>query len=319
MPCIDISHQVSYTLGSLFPILAMVENPNPPAYERVALNDDADDSEAAPLADGAESVAPKPVSASLRALNRLLYSVGGWRGSFRGISCAFAYAVAVSIAGSFIGAFPFVPSFVGTLLAGLALVQLPAAWAHIVMTPSNPAPWYRRLPPLKRTFEATCFPTLAVWLASTLASEVPRGIAYLTHLPIWDPTDPNDIPTYHWSDSWKGSLMAITSLAIYVFAFVPAYVVLVRVQASLLPPEEDTIVAIDRSFGNTVEPAIVGGKGFVTMKDAIRTVSRESWIRIYLLQAKVFAVGVAVNILMLAVLIPEVILMSKAAVPDKDL
>lgn len=307
--------QVSYTLGSIFPILAIVENPNPPAYERVALNDDADDSEAAPLA-GADA-ATNPTSASLRALSRLLYSVGGWRGSFRGIWCAAAYGVAVSVAGSFIGAFPFVPSFVGTLLACLALVQLSAAWAHIVITPSNPAPFYRRLPPLKRTFEATCFPTLAVWLATTLTTEVPRGIAYLLHLPIWDPSRPNDIPTYHWSDSWKGSIMAITSLAIYVFAFIPAYVVLVRVQASLLPPEEDTIVAVDRSFGNTVEPAIVGGKGFVTMKDAMKTVSRESWIRIYLLQAKVFAVGVAVNILMLAILLPEVILMSKSVVPEK--
>lgn len=300
----------------------MVENSNPPAYERVSLNEDtesfAEDNAAAPPA-GEGATPPKPISASLRALQRLLYGVGGWRGNFRGIWCFIVYAISVSAVGGFFSAIPFVPSFVGTLVASLALVQLSTAWTHIVLTPSHAAPFYRRLPPLKKTFEATCFPVLTLWLATTLASTGPMFVAYLLGLPIWDAEHPNEVPTYHLSDSWKASVVALLALVIYAVAVIPAYVALVRVQASLLPPEEDTIVAVDRTFGNSVEPAIVGGKGFVTMKDAFRTVSRESWIRIYVLNVKVIAVSIAIHFLMFAILLPQVILMSKTTTGEGDL
>lgn len=294
-------------------MLSMVESPNPPAYDRVPLNADAaDDAEAAPTS--GEGDAPKPISASLRALNRLVYSVGGWRGSFRGFWCFVAYSVAMNAVAGFASVFPFVPTAVGTLLASLALVQLSATWAHVILTPSSPLRFFRRLPPLKKTFEATCFPTLLVWASMTVMTEVPRGVAYLIHLPIWDMTDPV-MPEYHWSDSWKGFIIGLVTLVIYVIAVVPATTVLIRVQASLLQPDEDTIVSVDRSFDGTVEPAVVGGKGFVTMKNAFKTVSRESWIRIFVLQAKVFAVGMLVDIVMLAVIIPQVILVSKSMKP----
>lgn len=49
----------------------------------------------------------------------------------------------------------------------------------------------------------------------------------------------------------------------------------------------------DRSFGGKVDPAIVGGKGFVTMRDALATFPVSSWIRLYKLYAKVIAVSFA--------------------------
>lgn len=291
----------------------MVENPNPPAYERVSLNEDpetlADDEAAA-------AAPPKPISASLRALERLVFSVGGWRSNFRGFWCSFAYGVSVAFISGIFMSLPFIPAFVGTLLATLALVQISTAWVHIVMTPPNPAPFYRRLPPFKKTFEATAAPVLALWLAATIGGAAPRLISNLVHLPTWTVGDPNEVPIYGWGDSWKGLVVGVVTLAIWALAIIPAHVVLVRVQASLLPPDEDSIIPFDRSFGSSVEPAVVGGKGFVTMKDAWSTVSRASWIRIYVLHAKVFAATAAATLLMLVIIIPEVMLMSKKGEPQ---
>lgn len=296
---------LSYTLGQLFPALAIIENTDPPAYEPLALNDDAADGNTPPRTD-----AGKPISSSLRALNRLLYSVGGWRSSFRGLGAYLAYAFAVSLVGGVFSAIPvlgWVP-FVGTLLASLALVQLSTAWVHIAISPPNAAPFWRRLPPFRKTFEATWLPTLAAWAAGTVAGAAPLLVASLVHLPLYDPQNPNDLPEYDGHAAWKILVVLLVTLVVWAALIVPAEVLLVRVQASLLPPDEDSIIPFDRTYDGTLEPAVVG-RGYVSARDALRTFPRASWVRIYILHAKIFAAVLLAYGLMIAVFIPQALLL----------
>jgi hypothetical protein len=304
---------VSYTLGNLFPVLAIVENIDPPAYEPVSLNEDSASHVDDGPADRASTVkrdgAPKPISSSLRSLNRLLFSVAGWRANFRGIWASIAFGFVLSIFTGIFSSIPFVPGFVGIILANLALVQLSAAWVHIVISPPNPAPFWRRLPPFKRTFEATALPVVIYGVAYALSVVVPELVGDALGFNTWRPTNPGTIPDpgqYDRHSSWKGLILLLVTFAVWAIAFVPATVLLVRVQASLLPPDEDTIIPFDRSYDGTIEPAIVGGKGYVTMKDAIRTFPRSSWIRIYVLQAKIFGLVLASVVLFAAVVAPQV-------------
>ena len=293
----------------------MVENPNPPIYERVSLN--ADDESTiedpaapmAPMANGDDNLASKPITASLRATGRLLRSVGGWRSNFRGITCAAAMTVAALFAAGIFSSIPFVPSFFGTLLVVLVTAPLSTAWVHIVISRPSPDPFWRRLLPMGKVFKATYIPILVAWLASTLSSYIPSFLAKLMDLPVWDPQNPGNVPMYSKNDSWKGIVTLLVSLSLFLFVVIPANVVLTRVQASLLPPEEDTIVPVDRSFGSTVEPALVGGKGYVSTLDAYKTVDRASWKRIYLLYAKILGVSVATYLLIIAIVIPEFLLL----------
>ncbi|KAH8911413.1 hypothetical protein BR93DRAFT_990294 [Coniochaeta sp. PMI_546] len=294
---------VSYTLGQLFPALAIVENTDPPAYEPLALNDDAADGTTPPKND-----AGKPISSSLRALNRLLYSVGGWRSSFRGIGAYLAYSFAVSFVAGLFSALPFVPAFVGTLLASLALVQLSTAWVHIAISPPNPAYFWRRLPPFRKALEATWLPTLAAWAAGTLAAYLPALTAYLVDLPLYDPSKPNDLPTYDRHAAWKVLVLLLVTLSAWALVIVPTEVLLVRVQASLLPPDEDTIIPFDRTYDGTLEPAVVG-QGYVSVRDALKTFPRASWVRIYILHAKIFGAVLLAYGLMMAVFIPQALLL----------
>jgi hypothetical protein len=85
---------IIYTLATIVPVLAIIEDPNPPAYEPVALNDDnhnAGEPTSSLFNNG------KPVTSSLRATRRLLSGVAGWTSYFRGIVCAVVLAIANSL------------------------------------------------------------------------------------------------------------------------------------------------------------------------------------------------------------------------------
>jgi hypothetical protein len=295
---------LSYSLGSIYPTLAMVEDPNPPAYEPVNLHEDA-----ASLAEDDPAVPAgqhnsKPVTSSLRATRRLLFSISGLRSHLHGIICAFFIAVSKSTLALIISRVPFVPFFVGTLLASLTLASLSAVWVHIVITPPTSRSFWSRRPPLRKAFEATCFPIFFQWIAVTAASYIPMLLAAAFDLHIF-----KGVPSYDSSTGWKSVVITVVELIIQFTLVVPTQVALVRVQASLLPPDEDTIIPFDRSFQGKVEPAVVDGKGFVTVRDALATFPRASWIRLYILYVKVFAITILSYMLMAAIVIPELFLL----------
>lgn len=257
---------------------------------------------------------PALTTSSLRRINKLLLETGGWTANFRGIVCSVVLSFATGFVGVIFMAIPGVRYF-GVLLASLATVQLSTAWTHIVISAPSERPWHKRLPPLRKTFEATCLPVSMYWAATTVVSFVPRVLAGWMGLNQWDPSSPMMVPEYGSDSIWKSILVVLTVLIGTIFLIIPAQVVLVRVQASLLPPDEDAIVPFDRSFSGKLEPAIVGGKGYVTVKDAWTTFSRASWIRLVKLLGKILAVTFAVYALMMAIVVPEFILMLRNSKP----
>ncbi|KAI3402251.1 hypothetical protein diail_180 [Diaporthe ilicicola] len=311
---------IGYTLSHIYPTLAMIEDPEPPPYEPVDLNEDDADSLAddnAPLNDRHIKVDQEPVlvTSSLRRIDRLLLSTAGWTANFRGLPCAFFLSLATGTCGLIFSGIPFVPRSVGVLLATLVTVQLSTAWTHIVISAPSTLRFYQRLPPFKKTFEATAVPIVAYWAATQLVGFLPFGLSYVLGLARWDPRTPTQVPEYHGDAVWKSLVVVVVVVAAMVFLVIPAQVVLVRVQASLLPPDESPILAFDRSFAGKVEPPVVGGKGYVNFKDAWMTFSRESWIRLYKLIGKVLLVTFSVYVLVIAIVVPEFILMVKASKP----
>jgi hypothetical protein len=89
----------------------------------------------------------------------------------------------------------------------------------------------------------------------------------------------------------------------------PLNIILVRVQASLLPVEEDAIVPFDRSFGGKVVPAVVGGKGYATMSEVWSTFSRSDLWRLLVLYAKIFVINAALMVLLVGLFVPQMILL----------
>ncbi|OTB06421.1 hypothetical protein M426DRAFT_318832 [Hypoxylon sp. CI-4A] len=301
---------VNYSLQHVFPTLAMVEDPSPPAYEPVSLNEDTQSfsEDNAPLADeaargGAEA---RLITSSIRSTYRTLTSISGWRSMFRGFACYLALTSATLFVYGILNS-TFLPSLIAAPVSALALVQLYTAWTHIVISVPSSKRFYQRLPPFKKAFQATALPVVMYYFAAEVATFVPRIIAFASmNLP--DPKKPGVVPVADKNDIWKGVLVLLLSLALHILLVIPTQVIMTRVQASLLPDDDDTIVPFDRSFAGKVEPAIVGGKGFVTVKDAWQSFSRASWVRLVKLYVKIFAAGIALAFLWVVVIVPEMVL-----------
>ncbi|KAL2024011.1 hypothetical protein VTK56DRAFT_246 [Thermocarpiscus australiensis] len=313
---------IGYSLGHVYPTLAAVEDPLP-AYEAVPIDDDPtpkDDT------DPVRAAQPgKPITSSLRAINRLLRSYGsGWTANFRGIGYATVLGLLTAATTSLFSLPPFVPTRLGHLLALLALAPLATAWTHVVVTPPSAKSFRQRIPPLRKTYVATWLPTVLLWAASHAAVVAPAWLAHLIGLSSLSTTSssrrPGGSPSFGADGSAvaKALCVAGVALALQVLLVVPASVALARVQASLLPADEDALVPFDRSFGGRVEPAVVSGKGFASVRAALATVSRASWLRIGLLRVKVFGVALVAYTLMAAVVVAQVLLLRKMCDGGED-
>ncbi|TRX93683.1 hypothetical protein FHL15_005359 [Xylaria flabelliformis] len=302
---------VSYTFQHVYPTLAIVEDPSPPAYDPVSLNEDGQSiaEDGFPTADAAAISETPAVTSSLRSTHRAVYAIAGWRSLFRGYAAYLFLSIVMGIIASILVAVG-VPSLIAAPLVALSVAQPYAAWTHIVISAPSSKYFWQRLPPFKRAFQATAVPILLYVFASELATYLPAGLAVLLNMSRWNPKEPNTLPQYNKDDAWKGILVLLAGLAVQVFLVIPTQVVLTRVQASFLPEDNDTIVPFDRSFGGKVVPAIVGGKGYINMIDAWKSFSRASWVRLVKLYVKIFLIVVALTFAWVAVLIPEYILIA---------
>ncbi|KAI6364499.1 hypothetical protein MCOR25_005630 [Pyricularia grisea] len=293
----------NYTLASVFTTLAVVENPDSaPSYAALAAHDEEDgiaQAGAAQTLRKQPDVNPPPapagvVTSSMRATFRHMYSVGGLRMFFRGILCAWAIFMADSFVGGIFLAIPFVFPF-GRLVAYLALCQLHTAWVHIVISdrPNGSLAFWRRLPPFGKTFNATKYAVGLFWLADTFTGTTPYVVA-----------------TFMGDDGKVNGqtlcvLLILTTLMLLVR--LPAFVALTLVQASLLPEEEGTVVPFDRSFGGRVGPAELGGAEYLSIRDAFKSLSRESWVRVIKMFVKTFLVIVALMLVISLVVAVQVV------------
>ncbi|CAI4210699.1 unnamed protein product [Parascedosporium putredinis] len=307
---------VAYTVSNVYPLLAIVEDENaPPGYRPLSLEDpvpgaDADADAEAPRA------ADVPITSSLRRTHALLQSTGGWRASFRGIVPFFVYGLLYSIIGHplAIALGPILSPF-AIIIAALVTVQFSTVWVHVVLTPSSSVSWWRRLPPFASTFRAVALPTVITMLASVASVYIPALIGLAAGLPFFSPDRKPEIP----SDTKTAVITVVvilSTLALQLVLTLPTLAILFRIQASLLSPDEDTIIPFDRSFGGRLEPAVVGGKPFASVRDAWASLSRPALRRIIIVFAKVYGVNFVFWLALGAFVVPQLLLgshFSKAA------
>jgi hypothetical protein len=308
--------QCHYTLLHIYPVFTIIEDENPPAYEPLPSNngDGFDEEAAAGSTTKPTDGAARTVTSSLRSINRLLTSYGGFRANFRGFMCALAQSTLTGIVASIFSWGPVKPF--AELLASLVMVQYATAWVHIVISQPSPRRFWRRLPPFKRAFQATWKAVVVYWAATQVHKWVPTLLANVIGFdaPNFSNMTPGSDALRNGDISYiiKAVVYILLSTMLYIVVIIPARVVLVRVQASLLPEDEDAIIPFDRSFDGKVEPAVVGGLGYATVAQAWSTFSRTAWRRVVILYAKIMGVLVAVTLFSWALLIPTGLLLVHA-------
>lgn len=284
-----------------------------PAYDALPMNDDGvpkDDNE--PVRGAGHP--GRPITSSLRATFRLLRSTGSWRASFRGLGYAIVLFVFTIVTMLLLSLLPFVSRSIAHLITLIAVAPLAVAWTHIVIvTPGPSKSFFSRIPPLGKVYLATWFPTFLLWAAANASVLLPALLSAVIGLTWRDPANPDQIRSEPPRGSEIAKVLCVlgVSLALEALLVIPAHTALVRVQASLLPADEDTLLPFDRSFGGRVEPEVVSGRGFATFGAALKTVPWASWVRIYLLRIKVFFVSVAAYVALGLVLLLQFWILQK--------
>lgn len=319
--------QLSYAVNNLWPLLCIVESDDAPtAYEPIALTEVQDDGhgkersslEAGHEADdlGGNSHNQALVTYSIRALNKKLYSIAGWPSLLRGLRPHMFLNFACLTLSTMLSCIPMMPNFLAVALAPLFTVQLYTAWVHIAMSAPRPESLYCRLPRFKTCFQTTALPTLVLWLAVAFSQLAPMLVFSALHMQTEDPTGLDLIQIPVWSGSFQEILMlASVALAYFlptILLVIPAHMVLTRVQASMLPPDDEPIVLLDnqvyRRNDDKQEERHRALRG-MPMAEAWRSFSAPSWRRLIIMYVKMFLVTLAAEIFMAAALIVQIMLL----------
>lgn len=167
------------------------------------------------------------------------------------------------------------------------------AWVHVAITQPTLRIWYRRLPPFFSTLRATWRPLL---LSHTARFVIWRVIPRILRWSVgFYAADFKDAEGFITSDKILRSCFWLIVNGACLLVWLPVHMAATRVQVSLLPEEEETIVPVDRSFGtngpNGLRPGLLAeSRGPLSMKEAWRSVTWDELRRVVVLRAKFVAV-----------------------------
>lgn len=303
---------LAYTYGLIVTTLTMVESPSltayvpiqniedePPAYEEDGTPKPADES----------LVKTKPITSSLRmTINHLRERAGFWS-RLRGLKVFIVmYLLRLVIVGMLSVLFgnTFVIIF-GTIVAEVALANLHMTWIHVVISEPSTRSWWNRIPrPFGKTWKKIA-PAVAIWAVADQAVAilpmlVTGSFGVLKHMQ--DPDfDPGMKEAYMTAAQLFFALVLM--LLLFVVVEIPATVAMVRVAASMLPEEDETIVPFDRTFSGLVTPEIIGGQGKVGIAEAWKSFNWECRRRLLRTTLKIVAMFSAVYLLFSIILMTE--------------
>ena len=313
---------IRYTLELLMTTLTTVETPSytpvalpPTSSGAPLLGEDTKTSEEEQLKLDSDLtlIKNKPITAKIRTTFKHLRAVAGPWSRFRGLHVAAIYALGYQLIHSLsLSLLPYsLRSSLFEALTAVAtavlLTRLSATWTHRVISLPVDKPWYRRLTS-RATVKKLLLPTAAWATAEQIAMYFPQSLfnsvgldrfAYDPHH-LWSssPETQRRVMIHSW-------LVIFVALALVILVVLPAQVTLVRVQASVLPEEDEPIVPFDRTFGGKVVPESEGGKGVLGMLDAWKTFEWSSRLRLVGLYMKIIAIQMFTTLVFVLLMIGE--------------
>lgn len=266
----------------------------------------------------------RSITKSLLTTVRHLYSIGGLSAACRGMALHISHMIAVVVISAPVGFLWFLRTVdfdaekkeipgpqdwslqerltsvcsdaAADAVCNLLLCSWHATWVHIVITQPTLRIWYRRLPPFLQTLRATWIPLLALPLADTLLQFLSAVLQH--YLGLFGKSEATaGLIT---SRNIQKMLVWLLCQSLNAWIVIVLNVALIRVQASLLPEEEETIIPFDRSFGlsgtSGLRPGLLAeSRGVLSFRDARRSITRMEIRRLLIISIKLLAVQGAVN------------------------
>lgn len=253
-------------------------------------------------------VPQQPITAKIRGTLRHLRAHAGRASPWRGYMNNWLYQASFMFVGSFFE--NILPKFPGVLIiisaiTGALLAQIHVAWTHKVISMPSASKFWQR------------FVTVADWKALALPAAIKSSATYASLYIIsafvvifrLDRTpEPGSTTTTGQLACTILQFLTVVAIAFAcgLFLCLPAQVTYIRMESSLLPDEQDTIVPFDRTFSGKVTPKIHGGSGRIGFVDAWKSFKWEARRRLIKLYCKSAGIGLALGFLFAQVLILEI-------------
>lgn len=299
-------------LNEVITTLCMVESPVAAITVSPSTHEPADKEEKEGLLETGPTITlvnQKPITSSIRATIKHVVAHAGRFARFRGYRIYAVHSLLVALCSTFFSAaLPRVPgqAILVAAISGAAVANVHAAWTHKVVSMPNDKTFLQRLP-AKSNWKVLALPAALTAAMPYISLYLSCGVAMLMGL---HKLDQENIPEY---TGMQIACLALRMLVVVVFAIVctlflclPAMVTLVRIEASILPEDEDTIIPFDRTFGGKVVSRMVGGTGKIGFLDAWRSFNWEARRRLIKLFVKVFFILTGMLLVIMHVLIAEV-------------
>ena len=288
----------------------------PPAYSVVQSKSSKTNTPDVPMLDEVTdteilAIQNRPVTSSIRTTLLHLRNRAGYWSRFRGMSLFICFILARGLIVTGLTAIPALRSQGGialaTVVAEIILARWQLTWIHIVISEPRPGMnWYQRLPPLRtswpRIAPAIALQSVVLQVVQIFPMLVCRTFGPMKHLgsPGYEPRE-RDV----YAVTGQATMALFLILMLSMLLGIPATVTTVRVAASMLPEEDETIVPFDRSFGGKVTPAIIGGSGKIGMIDAWKSFNWASRKRLLKLIVKVFVILFALGLMAGMIMVGE--------------
>jgi hypothetical protein len=247
-------------------------------------------------------IAHKPITANIHTSIRHLHTVGGFFGRWRGAGVGMVYHMLHALLTNFL------TSLIGLGLGGHALMHIVSsiglarihmAWTHSMIAEPNSKSWFRRMVPRKQC-KAILLPTVAFAVAQQVTVLMPIAVAFALGIPQEMHNQEFDFMSRDVSPAeaayYAFALLSIPLTAIFVALAIllPASVTLTRIEAALLPEDQETIVTFDRS-------SVLGDFDLQT-RGACRSVFLQAWksfepaarLRLIKLYTKMFSLQIVI-------------------------
>jgi len=296
-----------YTLQELVPTLAMVETPSAAITVSAAQAEEGSKADKEPLLETGPTITlvhQKPITSSIRGTLRHLVSISGAWARVRGYGVYWINGIAVTAVTSFVSAL--VPRFPGHLVivaaaSGAATANLHAAWTDkVISMPAENQALFR-------------IPARSEWKVLAPAAAVAAAMPYVSLYIIMGFTSILRLDSQQGSvtgaqAAWflaRAVLLLALGLACSLFICLPAMVTQIRVEASILPDDQDTIVPFDRTFDGKVVSKLLGGTGSIGFLGAWKSFNWEARIRLIKVYVKASLIMIGLGITVLTVMILE--------------
>ncbi|KAK5142792.1 hypothetical protein LTR32_004935 [Rachicladosporium monterosium] len=238
-------------------------------------------------------IAHKPITSKVVTTMGHLQRIGGFRARWRGLGLSILYH---GLHGTFsnllagVMGFGLVGHFISYIVVSLGLARIHMVWTHSMIAYPSTKSFWRRIVPRKQC-KAILLPSLVFAVAQQATIGLPLMVALAMGLP--EIKHEHVMATAQHENCGKMVLLALRFLAVPATAIfvvlavlLPASMTLTRIEATLLPEDEQTIVPFDREAIVGELDLSVRGSSKALFVQAWRSIDRSARLRVVKMYAK---------------------------------